>query len=267
MKYIINSVIILFSLGIITLVAMRSVGMGTYLALILLEYILILVLKPGFRKATMQYFIKKGSFGEEEGSYGKIHLETFHKDVETLDTQSFESFICDLYKVLGYKVKPIEENRELGGDLLMKKDKDVLVVRVVHCESIDSSVGNNVVQEVCAAKSVFKANRSMVVCNGDFSESAYKQASYTKTDMINGHQLLNLFRKVIQDNAEAHSKGSCEKVEDHMNEKITKADCLCEQYEHIITETPLTEVTLDGVHDKETDKEINNEKKSDASNS
>lgn len=266
MKYIINSVITLFSLGIITLVATRSVGMGTYLALILLEYILILALKPGFRKATMQYFIKKGSFGED-GSYGKIHLETFHKDVEAIDAQSFESFICDLYKILGYKVKPIEENRELGGDLLMKKDKDVLVVRLVHCESIDSSVGNNVVQEVCAAKSVFKANRSMVVCNGNFLENAYKQASYTKTDMINGHQLLNLFRKVIQDNAEAHSKGSCEKVEDHMNEQITKADCLCEQYEHIITETPLTEVTLDGVHDKEKDKETNTEKKSDASNS
>lgn len=266
MKYIVNAVITLFSLCIVFLITMRSIGIGAYLLLILLEYILILCFKPEFRKATKQFFIKKGSFGEADALYGIIHLESFNDDVEKLSPSAFEEFVKEVFVKLGYKVKTLEENRELGADLLLKKEKDIFVVRLKHCDSKDASVDNRAVQEVCAAMSVHKTNRSMVICNGSFTEGAYKQASYTKTDMIDDQQLLNLFRKVIQEKAEAHPKSFCKKIEGHMSEEITKADCLCEEYEHIITETPLTEVTLDGIHEKETDKEINTERKSDAGN-
>ena len=264
MKYIVNAVITLFSLCIVFLITMRSIGIGAYLLLILLEYILILCFKPEFRKATKQFFIKKGSFGEADALYGIIHLESFNDDVEKL---SFEDFVKEVFVKLGYKVKTLEENRELGADLLLKKEKDIFVVRLKHCDSKDASVDNRAVQEVCAAMSVHKTNRSMVICNGSFTEGAYKQASYTKTDMIDGHQLINLFRKVIQKTSSGTQTGNkLEEIKDGNNEKITKADCLSEQYEQVITDT-FPEVTLERVYEKGNAPSKSHEKKTDASNS
>lgn len=267
MKYIVNAVITLFSLCIVFLIMTRSIGIGAYLALILLEYILILCLKPAFRKATKQFFIKKGSFGEADDLYGIIHLESFKEDVEGLSSSAFEAFINEVFKKLGYKVKTIEDNRELGAELLLKKDKDTFVVKLNHCDSQAASVDHHAVQEVCAAMSVHKANRSMVICNGSFTEAAYKQASYTKTDMIDGYQLLNLFRKVIQETSNPKEVlNKSEKIKNIEDEEITKADCLSEQYDKVITDT-FTEVTLEGVHKKEDQSPKQDEKKPDASNS
>ena len=267
MKYIVNAVITLFSLCIVFLIMTRSIGIGAYLALILLEYILILCLKPAFRKATKQFFIKKGSLGKADDLYGIIHLESFKEDVEGLSPSAFEAFINEVFKKLGYKVKAIEDNRELGADLLLKKDKDTFAVKLKHCDSQSASIDNRVVQEVCAAMGVHKANRSMVICNGSFTEGAYKQASYTKTDMIDGYQLLNLFRKVIQETSSPKEVlNKSEEIKNIQNEEITKADCLSEQYDKVITDT-FPEVTLESVYKKKEESPKQNEKKPDASNS
>ena len=269
MKYIVNAVITLFSLCIVFLITMRSIGIGAYFLLILLEYILILLLRPELRKATKQFFIKRGSFGEKDGLYGVIHLESFMEDVEKLSPKAFEDFVKEVFVKLGYKVKILEENRELGGDLLLKKDKDVFVVKLRHCESKAEKVENSVVQEVSAAMAVYKANRSMVVCNGSFTDHAYKQASYTKTDMIDSYQLLNLFRKAIQEKPKVLKQQSVQEESSiSINEEITKADCLSAQYEHVMTDT-FPEVTLEGIYeDKNENKSPKQaEKKLDASNS
>lgn len=267
MKYIINAMITLFSLCIVFLITTRSIGIGTYLVLILLEYILILCFKPAFRKATKQFFIKKGSLGEKGGLYGVIHLESFMEDVEKLSPKEFEDFVKELFVKLGYKVKTLQENRELGGDLLLKKDKDVFVIKLRHCESKSEKVGNSVVQEVSAAMAVYKANRSMVVCNGSFTDYAYKQASYTKTDMIDHYQLLNLFRKVIQENPKILKQQTRQEESSiSINEEITKADCLSAQYENVIKDT-FPEMTLESVYKQKDKSPKQEEKKTDASNS
>ena len=85
--------------------------------------------------------------------------------------------------------------------------------------------------------------------------------------MIDGHQLINLFRKVIQKTSSGTQTGNkLEEIKDGNNEKITKADCLSEQYEQVITDT-FPEVTLERVYEKGNAPSKSHEKKTDASNS
>lgn len=197
MKYFLNAVVILFSLCIAVLIAADSVGIGVYATLILIDYVLILCLNPDFRKTIRNSFRKNKTFGSGNKIYGEVHLHSLKEDIEQMEPIPFEHFVGDLFAKLGYKTKVTASKKDFGGDVVAKKAADTTIIQVKHRNSSDWSVSNDAVQQAVAAMPVYKANKSMVVTNGEFTEHAYNQAKFSHTIMIDGKQLMNLVRQVM----------------------------------------------------------------------
>lgn len=262
-----NAVIVLFSLCLALLIGSNSVSLGLFVGLIIIDYILILLMNAEFRKATKRFFMRKGSFGSDNKHYGEIHLETMKEDIEKINPDAFEYFVADLFTELGYKTKVTRKYKDFGGDVVAKKGNDTTIIQVKHRDSSDWQVSNDAVQQAVAAMPVYKANLSMVVTNGTFTDHAYNQAKFNQTIMIDGVQLMNLVRQVVLESKEkqmtrSEDKENLSDQDTDINSKpegtseeqgknsddlgeITKADCLDEQLESVLADT-IPEVTLEG---------------------
>ena len=186
---IINAMVVLFSIGIALLIGMQQLSLGTYFILITIEYLAVLMLNASFRKATRIFFKRKGTFGVENKHYGMLHLESLNKELEQMDPIAFKYFIRDLFRASGYRAKIMPKTKDFGADVIAKKGKEILAIQVKHRNSSDWSVSNDAVQQVVAAMANYKANRSMVITNGIFTEHALAQALPNATLMIDGKEL------------------------------------------------------------------------------
>lgn len=192
MMWIINAMVVLVSICIALLIGIQQLSIGTYFILIGIEYLAVLMLNRGFRNATRNFFKRKGKFGVENKHYGVIHLENLNKDLEQMDPIAFEYFIRDLFRANGYKAITTPTTKDFGADVIAKKGKEVMVIQVKHRNSSDWSVSNDAVQQVVAAMANYKANRSMVITNGTFTEHALAQALPNNTLMVDGKQLYRM---------------------------------------------------------------------------
>lgn len=197
MMLILNAVVILFSLCMVVLLSTHHMGMNLYFALIIVEYMAVLCLNKAFRDATKRVFVRKGAFGEGSKEYEAIHLETLVRDLEKMEPIAFEYFIRDLFKAEGYKAKTTPKTKDFGADVIATKGKEVLAIQVKHRNSEDWLVSNDAVQQAVASMPIYKANHSMVITNGSFTEHALAQALPNRTIMIDGKQLSNLVHNII----------------------------------------------------------------------
>lgn len=197
MRHVFNYIFVLFSLCMAVLIGMKSIPIGIYIGLMAAEYLVLLLMNSEFRRSTLQFFRRKGAFGEGSSHYEAVHLETLKEDIERIEPFAFEYFIRDVFKALGYKTKVTTARKDFGGDVIARKGEECLVIQVRHRESDDETVGNDAIQKVVAAMPVYKANKSMVITNAVFTEQAYKLASYTHTELIDGTGLMNLVRQLM----------------------------------------------------------------------
>lgn len=211
MMWIINAVVVLFSACIVLLIGVQQLSIGTYFILIGIEYLAVLMLNRSFRNATYNFLKRKGKFGVENKHYGVVHLESLDKDLEQMDPIAFEYFIRDLFRANGYKAITTPTTKDFGADVIAKKGKEVMVIQVKHRNSSDWSVSNDAVQQVVATMGNYKANLSMVITNGTFTEHALAQALPNDTLMIDGKQL----RRMVY-------HWSCNKSMSEENEKVTE---------------------------------------------
>lgn len=198
MQHVIRAFLVLVSLSIIILIGTDSINMGMAIMLIMAEYIFVVLLNKEFRKSIKVFFKKSGSFGSGSKYYGEVHLETLQQDMEKIEPVAFEHFIGDLFAAKGYKVALTPDTKDFGGDVIAKKKDQCIVIQVKHRDSSDWLVSNDAVQQAVAAMPVYKANKSMVVTNGTFTEHAYNHAAYTHTDLIDGKGLFNMVKEAIQ---------------------------------------------------------------------
>ena len=262
MKCIVNAVIVLFSLCIAILIGTNLIGIVFYIGLIAIEYALVLLLNADFRKATKHFFNREGTFGSGNKCYGEIHLETLKEDIEKIEPISFEYFIGDLFTKLGYKTRVTEKSKDFGGDIIAKKGKEITVIQVKHRDSNDWNVSNDAVQQAVAAMPVYKGTKSMVVTNGIFTEHAYKQASYTNTAMIDGEQLLNLVRQVMERESKTPSQELSHKppIEETSQEGEQKDENRqITSIETVLMQT-IPEVTLESTLENQEEQAVNSNK-------
>ena len=192
MIWIVNAMVVLFSICIALLMGMQQLSLGTYFILIGIEYLAVLMLNASFRKSARHFFKRKSKFGAENKHYGVVHLESLDKDLEQMDPIAFEYFIRDLFRANGYKAKTTKRTKDFGADVIAKKGNEVLAIQVKHRDSKEGSVGNDAVQQVVAAMAIYKANRSMVITNGTFTEHALAQALPNHTLMVDGKELYKM---------------------------------------------------------------------------
>ena len=154
-------------------------------------------MNPEFRKKVRNRFGINQTFGNGDAVYGEVHLHSLKEDIEQIEPIAFEHFVGDVFKELGYKTKVTSDKKDFGGDVVAKKGGDTIIIQVKHRNSSDWLVSNDAVQQAVAAMPVYKANKSMVVTNGEFTEHAYKQARFSETLMIDGKQLISLVKQVM----------------------------------------------------------------------
>lgn len=105
----------------------------------------------------------------------------------------FESYIANLYKILGYKVLNVtSKSGDQGADVIIEKDNIKFAIQVKY---YSTPVGNKAVQEVVAAKNFYKTSRAMVVTNSVFTQQAKALAKVNDVILVDRTELKQLINQ------------------------------------------------------------------------
>ena len=108
------------------------------------------------------------------------------EDVDEMDGHEFESFLEKLFTEMGYQAEKTRGSGDQGADLILKKDG---LTTVVQAKRSQSKISNTAVQEVMAGEKYYGANRSMVVTNHFFHESAKELAERGSVELVDRNEL------------------------------------------------------------------------------
>ena len=126
---------------------------------------------------------------EEENKKQRFEQRLFHKnsiiidspnkglsisDIDLMSGKEFEMFVADMFKKMGYSVNITKESGDQGIDVIAEHNGSLIGIQA-KCYS--STVGNYAVQEAVAGGRYYQCNKSMVITNRYFTESAISLAS------------------------------------------------------------------------------------------
>lgn len=124
----------------------------------------------------------------------KLRLEKFdpleHVTMSKVDAMlgyEFEDFLGDLLTKIGYSaVEVTKRSGDQGADLIAERFGEKIVIQA---KNYSDNVGNSAVQQVNAARSFYKCDRAMVICNRNFTPSAKDLAKSTGVELIDRNGL------------------------------------------------------------------------------
>jgi len=129
----------------------------------------------------------------------KVTAESISKKPKlfvNLNGTDFERLIYRLFEAIGYKVEHIGHPKDQGGDLIINKGPERIVVQAKRY--IANNVGNKAVQEAVAARNYYNCNGAIVITSSYFTREAMSLAKANNTRLINKkelQQLLSLYLK------------------------------------------------------------------------
>lgn len=94
-------------------------------------------------------------------------------DVDVMNGNEFEYFVCKLYSKMGYKSEVTKQSGDQGLDVIAEKDNKRIGIQA-KCYS--GAVGNSAVQEAVAGKSYYHCDKVVVITNNHFTSSAIELA-------------------------------------------------------------------------------------------
>lgn len=106
----------------------------------------------------------------------------------------FESFCAELFCRLGYQVQTTPATRDGGFDLKLEKDSLTYLVEC-KCYSLNHHVGRPAIQKLQGANSLQHADVMMMVTTSDFTSDAIEFSQQTGVQLVNGTQLIQLYRQ------------------------------------------------------------------------
>ena len=110
-------------------------------------------------------------------------------EIDQMTGRQFEEYIGTLFEKQGYRVTYTPATGDFGADLILKKEREVVVVQA---KRYKSSVGIAAVQEVIPAVKMYKANAAWVVSNSYYTKAAMKLAKSNHVRMIDRDQLIQM---------------------------------------------------------------------------
>ncbi len=119
-----------------------------------------------------------------EGFDTYTNFKNKYKDVQ--DGNSFENFLVELFKELGYKTNKCGHSGDQGGDLEMYKNNIKYIVQAKHYSNL---LDNTPVQEVLGAQKYYNADKCIVITNNMFTKGAIKLAKVNEVILIDGNKL------------------------------------------------------------------------------
>ena len=112
--------------------------------------------------------------------------------IDRMCGHDFESFMKDVYSILGYKVEETKKSGDQGIDLIIKKHFKKIGVQL---KRYSKPVGNSAVQEAVAGKKFYKLDKVCVLTNTSFTKSAIALAKANKVELIDREDLKILLKK------------------------------------------------------------------------
>jgi len=124
----------------------------------------------------------------------------------------FEEYVANLYRKFGYKAWTTTEMRKAGklpGDIQKRggsgeQGVDVLVFDheskqnvIIQCKHYSNKVSNSAIQEIVAAKPLYKAQKAIVITNQTFTEPAKELAKSNNVQLIDRQALADLIQKAV----------------------------------------------------------------------
>lgn len=113
------------------------------------------------------------------------------KIIDLMSGEEFEKFLQRNFVKEKYSVKLTPKTGDYGADLILKKNKDTIVVQA---KRYKSSVGVSAVQEVLAAKGYYNANKCLVVTNSIFTPNAKTLAKVNNVILWDRSDIARNFR-------------------------------------------------------------------------
>jgi restriction system protein len=115
--------------------------------------------------------------------------------VRSLNWKEFEELIGEAYRRQGFTVYENSNTGPDGGiDLRLKKDGDLVVVQCKQWRNI--KVGVDKVRELYGVQIAERANRSILITSGYFTQEAKNFASNKSIDLVDGSHLLEFIKNV-----------------------------------------------------------------------
>ena len=114
-------------------------------------------------------------------------------EIDKMSGREFEEFLAKVFKLLGYEVLLTQEKGDFGADLVVKKKS---VKTVVQAKRYKSNVGVDAVYPVIGALGYYKADKSMVITNSQFTTPARELAAHNKVQLWDRDDLKSLLEKV-----------------------------------------------------------------------
>lgn len=95
-------------------------------------------------------------------------------DIDMMTGAEFESFICVLYRKMGYNAYVTKTSGDQGLDVIAEKNGKRIGIQA---KCYAGAVGNSAIQEAVAGKNYYNCDRVVVVTNSSFTKSAVDLAN------------------------------------------------------------------------------------------
>jgi HJR/Mrr/RecB family endonuclease len=124
------------------------------------------------------------------GNY-KDFIPKRNSNINIMTGIQFEVFLAKFFTHCGYQVDKTPYTNDKGADLIMKKGFSTCVVQA---KRYKKAVGSRAVRDVYAAKTIYQADKAMVITNSKFSRQVVKDANELNIELWDGERLKNKLR-------------------------------------------------------------------------
>jgi hypothetical protein len=112
-------------------------------------------------------------------------------DIRSMSGPEFELFLADVFRFLGYSVRPTGKSGDKGVDLIVARGaRDV----ALQAKCYSGTVGNWAVQEAFTGMAIYRCQRCAVITSSTFTAAARTAAAATGCILIDGSQIHDLIR-------------------------------------------------------------------------
>lgn len=117
------------------------------------------------------------------------------REIDKMDGLQFEFYLKALLKEIGYKSEVTSGSHDFGADLVMKKDRQKVVIQAKRYK-YKNKVSLDAVQQIYAAKPFYRADECWVFTNSYFTKSAYTLAQACDVKLYDRKSLVDFINRI-----------------------------------------------------------------------
>lgn len=113
-------------------------------------------------------------------------------EIDKMKGTDFEYFLKVHFQKLGYKADTTPVTNDYGADLILKRDKEIIVIQA---KRYKEKVGIKAIQEIIGAKGYYNATKGMVVTNSQYTKNAVHLANANQIELWDRKKLIDVMIK------------------------------------------------------------------------